>query len=94
MRANIHIRKENEGIWESIENKSRFVNDMLAMKSPAPDAIQLPKVPGYKVEVVDKGINAVTVHRMAPEITQMMKQKMIAVCNHGAAKGMCKYGCK
>lgn len=80
MRVNVYIRKKNEPLWESLEDKSDWVNRMLGENVFLREVeAEFPKeVAVYEKAEPGSGDAVATVTR-------------VSTCKHGSAKGNCKH---
>lgn len=85
----VYIRKENELSWDSLENKSDWVNDKLS------SATQVVTVSRSDVPMTADNpsqLAPMTVFEGKPIITP--RNQHMKFCSHGTVKGFCKKGCK
>jgi len=84
----VYIRPDNVDTWNSLENKSEWLNDLLGAKEVVATIDRLPHIKtaptADAVKKVWPGIG--------PVITE--KNKDTKFCKHGFAQGFCKKGCK
>lgn len=86
--ATVYIRQEDWDTWQTLGNKSQWLSDALNG-----NAGRIP--PKVMVQAIDESM--AVQRKMMAEVslpTAKVPRSPLKMCQHGAAIGFCKHGCK